>query len=362
VNAGEIGSLSKEGELHVLSLAQLKKNADAAREVEALRSALAREEARAKALEVKITALEKARAESEKAREPDASEPATPPAPAPVPPPAPEPSADDRVRAIVEGVEWPDVMKAFVTFAKAQKSGRSAQLEPSTYVALSKLNIVAAEVAKVRGLTNPYAAYADPILHEAFLPAWLDALGADLDVGQRDAVRKMAREEKPKVGDAPRRSFLASVRSDLADQIELEKTLATLLRPDQHARYLENIGDDPFFGRPMSEREMTSPIESTLVDKATADLVKRFELSGPAVKAAQVIAARWVKESLAVPPVDPSLDPAARRLATLRRTAALADLQERVEKELAQDSALTVEERARVSQGSRTLVRVSLVK
>ncbi|MEZ0227599.1 MAG: hypothetical protein ACAI25_03185, partial [Planctomycetota bacterium] len=64
---------------------------------------------------------------------------------------------------------------------------------------------------------------------------------------------------------------------------------------------------------------------------------------------------KYAEEAVAIPAVDPALETAARRVALSRRAIAVARLQDRYERELAQVQVLTDDERARVKQGAKCL-------
>lgn len=228
-------------------------------------------------------------------------------------------------------------------------------------LALSKLNIALAEMANLLGIADPDLLYEDPRIAEAFVPEWLNALGADLDEQQVEMLRAEIRAGPgaPRSDPAGQATYLDRKLSQLYRDLDWEEDLARFLRPDQHARYLENVGDDPFFGD-MGEKHCFGGEPEKLTESVVRSWARSFGLSERAQEAARPIAARYVEAALAIPAVPPDLEPGPRRLAVLRRTAALIEVQKRHEEELARDAALTDAERARAAAGSPHLLEVAL--
>jgi hypothetical protein len=225
---------------------------------------------------------------------------------------------------------------------------------------LSKMNVAIAEIAKARGLAQPWQAYADPTVRQEFVPAWLDALGANLDDNQIGAVKQHVRDVAAADTGGQALSYLDSIRERLSGNLEEEKFLGTLLRPDQQQAYDASVGDDPFFGTNLNRSVDQSATTDGLVEAVLGEWKKSFDLSPRALAGAQAIAEKYVQEAIAVAPVDPSLDTAARRAAATNRQVQEIALQERMESELANVSVLTDDERARVKQGSRSVLDLRL--
>ncbi len=237
-----------------------------------------------------------------------------------------------------------------------------SSIEPSLYLQLSKMNVAIAEIAKLRGFENPWQAYGDPVVQEAFYPAWLDAHGVGLDEAQIAALRRHVHDTSGKKEAPADERFHATLARELEEKLEEESNLASFLRPEQLGRYFESIGDDVMAMAHADRSTHRSTTQDGLVEAVLADWKKAFELSARSLDAAQPVARKYALEASALPLVDVSLDTGARRAAGTKRVIALARAQDRAERELAALTVLTDEERAKVKEGSRVLLDLQIRK
>ncbi|MBI3725939.1 FecR domain-containing protein, partial [bacterium] len=359
VRAGQAAFADASGKVTMVDLPEARKSAEAIAQVATLRAALDRSSARVVELERKLAQAESERAALEKSAA-ARTKPAEPQAPEPLA--APELSPEDKkVAALVAKVDWAEGTKALIAMIKAQKQGK--QPDPSVYVVLSKMNVAVAEISKARGLgDNPFQAYGDPLVQEQWVPAWMNALGANLDAAQTETLKKAIRDDSRKHEDpnAPPTTLLDARLHELTGLIAHEESYQRLLRPEQYASYLESVGDDPFFGHQVETRTVSKNSAQALVDGLSTDLLSQFNLSEGAGASVRAAVSRYVDEALRVAQPDASLDPPARRLALMRRTLRLIELQGQLEKSIAADPSLNADERARVAEGSPYLLTVKL--
>ncbi len=357
VKAGETAVGRADVPIAVLTPVEVaKKQAEAEKRIKALELELASSEAHATALAEELAHVTSSHAASSAPAPQGASAPAPAPAEALV-------TSEERVRALVKKFDWKDGTRALVTWNKAQSKGTSQDVDPSIYVALSKMNVLAGEISKERGYANPWQAYSDPTVREEFVPAWLDALGANLDASQEDAVRRDVRERAAQEDpNAAPRSYLGAMADKLQSNLDREKFLATLLRPDQLQSYNDTVGDDPFFGSPLNRSRNRSSDLDGLAQTALSEWKRTFDLSTVALGAAQPLAQKYAQQAAAIPDVDPSLDVAARRVATAQRALSVIALQQSMESELAALPGLTDAERMRIRQGASYVLELQLKK
>lgn len=337
---------------------QAAKQAEAEKKIATLETALARSEQRATDLERKLaaTGAQKAPgatdAEKKPSTEPSSQSGAAIPG-----------TPDEKVRALVAKFDWKAGAEALVLVNKAKQKGTTSAIEPTTYLQLSRMQVVVAEIAKVRGYENPWTAFTDPLVLEEFYPSWLDALGVGLDETQRAAVKQHVHDpaEPKEKADKPA-SFLATLAKELEQKLADERSLGTILRPDQLQRFFESVGDDVLVGAHVDRSTHRSSTLEGLTENVLSEWKQTFELSPRSLDAAQPLARRYASDAAAIPVVDASADLAARRVAGARRAIAVALLEDRYQQELATLPVLTDEERARVKLGLHYLVDLQLKK
>jgi hypothetical protein len=350
VHAGETAVGTTVSPVVVLDpVAEARKRVEAEKKVAALETELARSATRVASLETELARVTSAAT-------------ALTPAPtggAEVAHASPD-TPDAKVKEIISKFDWKSGTRALVQVLKAQENGTNEPFDQSLYVTLSKMNVVAAEIATARGYANPWQAYSDPAVRETFVPAWLDALGANLDDAQVAAVQQHVRDGSSSA-DAPS-SYLGALKDKLERNVDYDKFLAGLLRPDQLQTYNDTVGDNPFFGSQLSLSKNRGTTLDSLAQTASDYWQKTFDLSATTVAAAQTLARQYAEQASAIPPVDPSLDVTARRAAATQRAIAVIALQQQMEQALAAIPGLTPAEQARVQQGSRTVLDLQLNK
>lgn len=319
----------------------------------ALEEALARSEARAESLQHELAAIKQQAAQATGTSKEEGA------APAPAAPP--EKSTDEKVREAVAKMDWKSGTRALAAFFKANRTGEP--IDPAIYAELSRMNVAVEEVSRLRGLKNPWAAYDDPAVEQEFLPAWLDALGAGLDEQQTDTIKRQVREwaaapEDPT--EKPARTHLERTARSLREDIEFEALLEQLLRPDQYGRYLESVGDDPYFSMGQIKRTTIASRDGDLASGVAEELARTFQLSEAVRPGVVDVATRFVEAVRATPFPPRTLEPAARRRASIERAATLLDLQRKAELELSQDTRLSAEERKRLLAGSQAIIDLEL--
>lgn len=337
--------------------------ADAEGEVAALRSALAASQERSTELEKRVIALEAAPASSQPEKavadkkgdrkagkgrlEIDKDAPPLDPL-----------VADERARAIVEKVDWSTAVRGWAG-AWTNRNRRGAK-DAASQQAITAMWEAGTEIARLRGdRLGLYRPLSDPLVRERFVPAWIDALGANLDGGQSESVRAQVQQDKASHQNEPAPpTFVARVRRDFADKLSVEQSLPRILRADQLAAYLESVGDDPFFGEKIGQQEIALTNADEVAQALTQDWARDHDLGDRGRAALLEIARGFSAEALRVPAVDPALPLGERRLANFRRALASMDLQLRAEAALAGSPALTDEERVRAREGTTTILKL----
>lgn len=353
LEAGQVGFVSDRGEVAVGALVELQEQAEAG--------------ARVPALEEELQAAQRRIAELERA----AADGAAPPKPGQGTQPedaggeqagsggqgaaTPEQERERKVRELVEAFDWTSGVRSLV---RMRQNGEDyQQLTPEEQSALSKFALTIAELQRALGADSQDAVFNDPRVQAAFMPAWVDGLGADLDPAQAEAlgewaVEDLEREASAPDDDAPQTvlvRLLGRVRSTQA----LEAHLAATLRPEQVEGYVATVGDDPFFSQ--SEKPVAL-FEGAGVDALSAQVAEAwqagFALDAQHGQALSRAATAYVNRLLALPEVDPSLPPVPRRQAVLERTATLLALQIEAEAQLQSLLTLSPEAAERVQAGS----------
>lgn len=344
VHAGQVGFADARG-VEVAELASLRALADRGKQAEALEAELAAARARLGAAEAELRGLR----ERAPAAAPSSPTPATSDAGAPAP-------ADPVARALA-GLDWGEAARAL---ARNGRRGARHELSAEELAALSRLQLTLVELAKALGTDDVDGVFDDPRVVEAYLPAWVDALGTNLDPAQRERLRQLARRSATGVtpgAKAP--TYLRKKLGEVRAALELDATLAEVLRPEQRAAYVESVGDDPFFGsRHLSTRDHGSGTPTKLAESVTDDWLELFRLDPALRPLVQARALDFVTAALGVPAVDRALEPIARRRATLERTARLIELQLAAEEALAAELPVDDAARARIQTGSPTLINV----
>jgi ferric-dicitrate binding protein FerR (iron transport regulator) len=355
VKAGETAVGRADAPIAVLTPVEAaKKQADAEKKIQELQLASAK--AHAAELVKELAAVTSAAS---------AERPAASPAPSAGPAATQAPTtAEEKVRELVKSFDWKSATKALATFQRAASRGTSQNIDPSVYMALSQMNVLAGQIAKERGFSNPWQAYSDPVVAASFLPSYLDAMGANLDANQAEAVRaRSSMSAHAESGDQPPAAgYLGSLKDQLDGQLKFQQFLGTLLRPDQAQSYSDFVGDDPYFGLRLDRSVNRSTTLDGLVDNVLGDWKHVFELSDASIAAAQALARKYVDGAVSIAEVDPSLDVAARRTAGMQRAISVVSLQQGIEAELAALPALTDAERERVQQGSHHVLELQIKK
>jgi hypothetical protein len=363
VRAGEVAFADAGGRVEVEELATLRREAASAKD---LRATLAKSEARVAELERRLGAIEKAGGGGATASAGGSKKPAAGgsagadgQAGAGEGAGSPEDEKEKRIAELIKKVDWKAGAKAIVGYFKGQRAGKP--LEPDAMVTLSQLNTDVMALSKALDLDNPFGAYGDPRVKALFLPAWYSAMGADMDDAQMAQFMATAEQHKSAYsGEIDEKTLAGQTLDATRQKIQEEETLFQILRPEQQARYLETVGDDPYFAMHMQEKqfEMSSP--EGLVNRVAGAWTETFQLSDAAQEAARRVADRYVQAAVQTPRPDPALDPAARRRATLQRAQRLLELQMQAERELAADPALSADERTRAAAGAGYALDVAL--
>lgn len=356
LRAGEVAFADALGKIEVEELAKLREKAAAAERIPELEKELEKMHI---LLEVTRIQLHEAEAKAARGGTPGKHEAGTSePAPAASQADAAQSEQDRKVEAIIKKIDWAGAAKSLVALTKAQRRGQ----QPSTeaYGELSKLNTGIMELSKELGLDNAFGAWRDPRVQDAFAPVWYSALGANLDPDQASALGDELRRERAAGDGAGGEGFVEKTRARVEAQIQTEEALTRLLRPEQIAGYLETVGDDPFFGQQMQQKQFAATGAEAIADRVAAAWADTFQLGDAAREAARAVAGRYVAAALDVPRPDPALAPPARRVAALRRAEKLLDLQKQAEDELAREPALAPDERARVEEGEGYILDVEL--
>jgi predicted anti-sigma-YlaC factor YlaD len=364
LKAGDVAVGRADAAIQVLAPAEVaRKQAEAQKRITELELSLASSEARAASLASELAAVSSA-AGSQGPPPAGKSAPATP---GPVTATAAPQTPDERVQALVKGFDWKTATRALATLDKIQARGSGEKVDPSIYLALSQMNVLAGQIARERGYSSPWQAYSDPTVTKEFLPAYLDAMGTNLDANQVEAVRAhlsakadVGTDDSPPQGDA---GYLGEIKGRLAEEFKFQQFLGTLLRPDQAQNYDDFAGDDPFFGQHNLRRsDYTSTGMDELVQNVLSSWKQTFDLSPPSLTSAQAVAQKYVQAAVSIPCVDPTLDIAARRTAGFQRAISMIELQEGMESELAALPGLSDAERGRVQKGSGTVCFLQLKK
>lgn len=248
-----------------------------------------------------------------------------------------------RVRAVVEAHDWNATVGALRAGVR-NRSGAGAGMTLAQRDALKGFFGMLGELQEVG------VGFYDARVARVFVPSWTRALGADLDARQADAlgayVEEASRQREATQGPAPEvpPRYAHEKAEELRRTIAIEEELRSLLRPDQLAGYLAEVGDDPFDSA-LGLKTNRMPCEGRTV-AALAEEVTRIWLSqyalDEALRRPQVEAAarRFAADALAVPPVPDGLDAFSRRRAVLDRAVTLLTLQGDAEQAMLAELAL----------------------
>jgi len=151
----------------------------------------------------------------------------------------------------VKKFDWKAGTQALATFQIAQSKGTSQKIDPSVYIQLSQMNVLAGEIAKERGYASPWQAYSDPIVCEDFVPSWLNALGANLDDNQTAAV--VARVVASRLSQLPAADALKDPKTRLQEALQgrglaLPVYTLTAVTGDPHLQSFTISCEVPIFG------------------------------------------------------------------------------------------------------------------
>jgi hypothetical protein len=245
----------------------------------------------------------------------------------------------------LESLEWRVGLRAVLT-AQSRKP-----LAAETRADLEQFQTLVAEVMARRG---PLA-LEEPRLKATLAIASLEALGLELDPAQVTGLRavlvagldRLARVEDEDSTETTLDTALASLRASLV----VESALSAILTHEQRELYRARTGDDPFVGRDVPRVRIVGP---TSVAQALVGIwSRRFSLGESALGASREIAERFARAVAALPG---PLDAGTRRVAIVRRAAAVLALQRKAEEQLARSLALSDAERRRVVRGRGALL------
>jgi hypothetical protein len=251
---------------------------------------------------------------------------------------------DALVAEIVADHDWSKTAGALAAWARADRGGRGISMpEKQTlgdfFEVLGELRDVGVD-------------FFDRRVARRFVPAMVSSLGADLDQGQADQITSFvdetAAQEENQPGPDPPLRYAQEKARDIQNTLDLEARMALILRPEQFAEYLAEVGDDPFrsgFGFKTQRFSCTGGSAEEVAEEV-ADLWggEWYGLSAHREGMLPVIR-RFVTEALGLPAVVEGLDPAARRRAVLERTKRALELQGAAELELPAVLPLAEEER-----------------
>jgi hypothetical protein len=257
-------------------------------------------------------------------------------------------------------VDWAKSLKDLVAGLKsARASGKN--LEGEAFVEAAEVNLALAEAASALGLKGPAAALGDPTVRSVVVPAWLDALGANLDPSQAAAISSLCLTVPSATASAPR-SFLEARQAAIQSRIALEQSFSQVLTPDQLQAYASNVSDDPLM-KPSAQRlNLSATTPSNLSGIVASYWTYQFQLGSGSQQTAQQVAQQYVSAVMAVPPVAPNLGPEAARLASLDRANQLVALQQQAEQALASSPALSPSEKGRAVKGSSVCLQLALAR
>jgi hypothetical protein len=263
-----------------------------------------------------------------------------------------------RLADALSRIDWDRSLKDLVAAARAaQLSGQSA--DPGSFVQGAQVRLALAQAAEALGLAGPKQALQDPSVRSVVVPAWLGALGVNLDPNQSDAIADQCLS-LPTGNAAPDASFLQARETALQARIALEQTLSQTLTPEQLSTFAQNVPSDPLMKGSSPQMNISASSTEKLTSVVASYWTSQFQLDGPSQAAAQTVASQYVAEVMALPPVAPNLDPEALRLATLQHTSALVTIQQQAEQSLAQNPALTPAQSTRATTGSPSCLRLGI--
>ncbi|HZU96319.1 MAG TPA: hypothetical protein VFF73_06500 [Planctomycetota bacterium] len=268
-------------------------------------------------------------------------------------------SAEERRKLAAElaKVDWDHTLKDLVAQLRARRTGQGA--DPDTYIESAQVNIALAEAAKTLGLPGPRAALGDPTVRSVVVPAWLNALGVNLDEGQSAAIATKC-QDGPPAPAAAGGTFLDQRQASIQSRLALEQSISQVLTPEQMATYAQNVADDPLMRASPARVTLEATSTSELAQGVASQWSRQFRLGTPSSDTAQTIAQQYVASVLALPPVPSGLDAVAAHTAALTRSSQLVALQQQAEQALAQSPVLTPTEQARAARGSSCTLRLNL--
>jgi hypothetical protein len=262
----------------------------------------------------------------------------------------------EKIAAALAQVDWSQTLKDMVAAMKARRAG--GKLDMDACVESARVNLALTEAAQALGLPYPQAALSDPTVRATIVPAWLGALGVNLDPAQAAQISSSCLALPPSAD--PSLSFLAAKQAALQSRIALEQSLANVLTADQMETYAKNIVNDPLMKASGAQLAVSARSQAGLVQIVANYWSSSFQLDPGSRNTAQAVASQYVAAALAVPPVAPNLDPEATRLAVMDRTSQLVQLQSQAEQALAASSTLSQGERTRAQAGSTKYLRLAI--
>jgi len=268
------------------------------------------------------------------------------------------PEQREKLAAALGKVDWNQALKDLVAAVKAARA-QGQNPDPDTFVEGAEIHLALAEAAKALGLKGPGQALADPNVRSVVVPAWLGALGVDLDPTQSAAVAAKCLDV-PSPNAVQASTFLEARQAALQSRIALEQSFGQVLTPDQLATYATNVVNDPLMKAGAAQMNLSAGTPQRLMSVVASYWTTQFQLDGPSQEAAKTVASQYVQAVLAVPPVAPNLDPEAARLANLNRTSQLVALQQQAEQSLASNASLSQAQQTRAAGGSRSCLRIGV--
>lgn len=255
-------------------------------------------------------------------------------------------------------VDWNQALK---DLAQAMKDARAngTAFDPTSSLEATNVKAALAAAASALGLKSPAAALGDPEVRSVVVPAWLNALGVNLDAAQAEQISLECTSLPPSTSpdDA---TYLAARQTALQSRIALEQTLTQVLTPEQQATYAANVLTADPLAKAGKRMVLSAGSPDQLATTVAAYWANVFQLDPGSQAAAQTVAQSYVAAVLAVPPVGPNLGAEGTRVASLARTSQLIALQQQAEQTLAVSPALTPDQQSLAASGSPSALRLGI--
>jgi hypothetical protein len=253
-----------------------------------------------------------------------------------------------------ECVDWRVGARALLETVESTRDDPEAEPPALVRADLEQFQALLAAIVARRGPS----ALETPPLKAALVVASLEALGLELGRYQVETLRRELTRElaaAPGPSEPPANVLDAAVRA-LGTNLKVERLLSWILRSAERARYLERVGDDPFFGQAVPRHEISGTDTREASELLAEEWMELFELGEGARPAALRIARELVQGASSVP--DPAVAPERRRETSLGRALLVLALQRKAEAELGRDPSLTRDEKARVVERRGSIVLV----